>query len=85
MKRPEYVAAAVAACRKAADGEPVPENLLEHLNAVFSRSGFTDGYLSAHRGRIMFGTAQRKTWKAQIPPCLRSCILYIKTKRSVCR
>ncbi len=60
-------------------------NLLEHLNAVFSRSGFTDGYLSAHRGRIMFGTAQRKTWKTQIPPCSHSCILYIKTKRSVCR
>ena len=60
MKRPEYVAAAVAACRKAADGEPVPENLLEHLNAVFSRSGFTDGYLSAHRGRIMFGTRTKE-------------------------
>ena len=60
MKRPEYVAAAVAACRKAADGEPVPENLLEHLNAVFSRSGFTDGYLSAHRGRVMFGTRTKE-------------------------
>lgn len=60
MKRPEYVAAAVAACRKAADGESVPENLLEHLNAVFSRSGFTDGYLSAHRGRIMFGTRTKE-------------------------
>ena len=60
MKRPEYVAAAVAACRKAADGESVPENLLEHLNAVFSRSGFTDGYLSAHRGRVMFGTRTKE-------------------------
>ena len=48
------------ACRKAADGEPVPENLLEHLNAVFSRSGFTDGYLSAHRGRVMFGTRTKE-------------------------
>lgn len=55
MKRPEYVAAAVSACRHAADGETVPENLLEDLNAVFSRSGFTDGYLSAERGREMFG------------------------------
>lgn len=60
MKRPEYVAAAVAACRKAADGEPVPENLLDNLNAVFSRSGFTDGYLSAHRGRTMFGTRTKE-------------------------
>ena len=65
---------------KAADGEPVPENLLEHLNAVFSRSGFTDGYLSAHRGRIMFGTRTKGRWRAQIPPCSRSCILYIKNE-----
>lgn len=55
MKRPEYVAAAVSACRHAADGEPVPPALLEDLSAVFSRSGFTDGYLSAQRGRGMFG------------------------------
>lgn len=55
QKRPEYVAAAVSACRKAADGEAVPENLLDDLGAVFSRSGFTDGYLSARRGRDMFG------------------------------
>ena len=55
MKRPEYVAAAVSACRHAADGEPVPPALLEDLSAVFSRSGFTDGYLSARRGRGMFG------------------------------
>ena len=39
MKRPEYVAAAVSACRLAADGEPVPPELLEKLEAVFSRCG----------------------------------------------
>ncbi len=55
MKRPEYVAAAVSACRHAADGEAVPPELMEDLGAVFSRSGFTDGYLSAKRGRDMFG------------------------------
>lgn len=55
MKRPEYVAAAVAACRKAADGETVPADLLENLEAVFSRSGFTDGYLTGKRGKHMFG------------------------------
>lgn len=41
MKRPEYVAAAVNACRKAVSGE-VPD--MENLRAVFSRSGFTDSY-----------------------------------------
>lgn len=55
MKRPEYVAAAVSACRKAADGEKIPEELTEKLEAVFSRSGFTDGYLTGRRGASMFG------------------------------
>lgn len=60
MKRPEYVAAATAACRLAADGEPVPRELLEKLEAVFSRSGFTDGYLTGRRGREMFGTRRKE-------------------------
>lgn len=60
MKRPEYVAAATAACRLAADGKPVPPDLLEKLEAVFSRSGFTDGYLTGRRGRRMFGTRRRE-------------------------
>lgn len=55
MKRPEYVAAAVSACRTAADGEAVPDELTENLEAVFSRSGFTQGYLTGRRGREMFG------------------------------
>lgn len=55
MKRPEYVAAAVSACRRAADGEAVPEELTRNLEAVFSRSGFTDGYLTGKRGSRMFG------------------------------
>ncbi len=60
MKRPEYVAAAVSACRKAADGEGVPGELMEKLEAVFSRSGFTDGYLTGKRGRGMFGIRTRE-------------------------
>ena len=60
MKRPEYVAAATAACRKAADGESVPPELMENLSAVFSRSGFTTGYLDAQRGREMFGTRTKE-------------------------
>lgn len=55
MKRPEYVAAAVSACRRAADGEAVPVELMDNLEAVFSRSGFTDGYLTGKRGGRMFG------------------------------
>ena len=52
MKRPEYVAAAVTACRAARDGEPYDA---ESLRAVFSRSGFTDGYLTGKPDASMFG------------------------------
>ena len=52
MKRPEYVAAAVTACRQALDGGK-PD--LETLRSVFSRSGFTDGYLTGKRTADMFG------------------------------
>ncbi len=52
MKRAEYVAAAVTACRKALAGE---EPDLEALRSVFSRSGFTDGYLTGRRDASMYG------------------------------
>ena len=52
MKRPEYVAAVVTACRAALDGKAYDEDT---LRAVFSRSGFTDGYLTGHRDKSMFG------------------------------
>ena len=61
MKRPEYVAAAVSACRAAVDGE---EPDMDTLAAVFSRSGFTDGYLTAKRGIHMFGTRTKEDVKA---------------------
>ena len=35
MKRPEYVAAATAVCRYAADGKEIPEELAQKLEAVF--------------------------------------------------
>ncbi len=57
MKRPEYVAAAVTACRQALDGE-MPD--LERLRSVFSRSGFTDGYFLGNLGRQMFGVRTRE-------------------------
>lgn len=55
MKRPEYVAAAVTACKNAISGE-IDENINNALRAVFSRSGFTRGYLEGKPGRDMFGT-----------------------------
>ena len=61
MKRPEYVAAAVTACRAALNGE---EPDTETLRAVFSRSGFTDGYLVGKRGPEMFGVRRREDVEA---------------------
>ncbi len=52
MKRPEYVAAAVTACKAALAGQK-PD--IESLRAVFSRQGFTDGYLTGKRTPDMFG------------------------------
>ena len=74
MKRPEYVAAAVTAYRQALQGQPVD---LEQLRAVFSRSGFTDGYLTGKRQR-MFGIRSREdvTAAKQVLPKLQS--LYAK-------
>lgn len=60
MKRPEYVAAAVTALRKTADGEKDISRDMERLEAVFSRSGFTDGYLTGKTGKEMFGHRRRE-------------------------
>lgn len=55
MKRPEYVAAATAACRQALDNGFVDPNLSATLKNVFSRQGFTDGYYKNRLGKEMFG------------------------------
>lgn len=41
MKRPEYVACAVDACRRSLDGKPYD---IERLSGIFSRGGLTEGY-----------------------------------------
>ncbi len=52
MKRPEYVAAAVGSLKKAINNELYDKGI---LRSVFSRSGFTDGYLKGRRTVDMFG------------------------------
>ena len=54
MKRPEYVAAAVTACKNAINGTHNKE-IDDALGAVFSRSGFTKGYFEGKLGKDMFG------------------------------
>ncbi len=57
MKRPEYVAAAVTACRAAMEGR---EPDMDTLRAVFSRSGFTDGCFAGRRDLSMFGSRTKE-------------------------
>lgn len=52
MKRPEYVAAAVTSLKSALNGKGYDK---ETLKSVFSRNGFTDGYLKGNRDLSMFG------------------------------
>lgn len=59
MKRPEYVSAAVKACKQSAKGEYKFETELD-LKNLFSRSGFTDGYFADKRGRDMFGYREKE-------------------------
>ena len=60
MKRPEYAAAAAAACRHTLDKGSSDREELERLRAVFSRSGFTNGYYFSKIGKDMFGTRSKE-------------------------
>ena len=57
MKRPEYVAAATNSLKCARDGEEYDR---EALRAVFSRNGFTDGYITGRLGADMFGARSKE-------------------------
>ena len=81
MKRPEYVAAAVTACRNAVDGIR-DEKLLRDLDAVFSRSGHTDGYLRGQLGHDMFGTRRKDDVVAATPILKDLEQLYVRETRS---
>lgn len=56
MKRPEYVAATVCACRESLNGQ-TPDMAL--LKSIFSRNGFTDGYFTGSFSN-MFGSREKE-------------------------
>ena len=67
LRTPEYVATAVTACRAALEGKAYDKQLVRD---VFSRSGFTDGYLTGRRDGSMFGVrteADTAAAKAALP------------------
>ncbi|MBQ7100868.1 MAG: U32 family peptidase, partial [Clostridia bacterium] len=77
MKRPEYVAAAVTACKNALEGKDDAE-LKSHLKGVFSRSGFTHGYLTNGLGRDMFGIRSKDDVLSAKPALKELAHLYEK-------
>ena len=60
MKREEYVATAVSACVGARDRGFIDEKTAANLRSVFSRAGFTDGYIRGEIGEEMFGFRQKE-------------------------
>lgn len=61
MKRPEYAAAAVDSLKKSLEGEDYDQNILRD---VFSREGFTQGYLNNKMGEGMFGVRTKEDVQA---------------------
>jgi len=83
MKRPEYVAAAVTACRRALDGQPRDDELMHDLQDVFSRNGFTDGYYTARRTMDMFGSRTKEDVTAAPKAQKRLSQLYLRERAAV--
>lgn len=79
MKRPEYVAAAARAYHNAVFGET---NDIDTLQAVFSRSGFTDGYLIGKADSAMFGYRQKEDVIAATNQVLKSLQNTYKKERA---
>ena len=77
MKRPEYVAAAVKACRNSVDSI-IDNELRSDLRSIFSRSGFTDGYYKNELGLEMFGTRGKDDVTAAAPVLKKLEKLYEK-------
>lgn len=67
MKRPEYVAASVRAYAGLEEGI-LPQ--LDQLKAVFSRSGFTDGYFTGRVDGTMFGVREKEDVVSATPEVL---------------
>ncbi len=81
MKRPEYVAAAVTACKKALEGK-YERSDEETLKNVFSRSGFTDGYFTGER-KNMFGTRRKEDVISAVPVLKSLEKLYEKEPQTI--
>lgn len=82
MKRPEYVAAAVTACKKALQGEYHGDDK-EELKALFSRSGFTKGYFENQLGKDMFGYREKENVQAATAELLKKYAKIYEKEKAV--
>lgn len=73
MKRPEYVAAAVTAIKCKLENKDFDINKLQ---AVFSRSGFTQGYFQSKRNLEMFGYRKKEDVTAASGVLKELAVLY---------
>ncbi len=80
MKRPEYVAASVTAVRAALEGKSPDMSLLEK---VFSRSGFTNGYITGKRTVEMYGYRTKDDVMASAEALGQAASLYRAERQSV--
>ena len=80
MKRPEYVAAAVTAVKCALDGK---EPDMKQLESIFSRDGFTDGYLTGKRNVFMYGRRKKEDAQASQSVMGELASLYRAERQSV--
>lgn len=63
MKRPEYAYISAKTYKKALNGESF-DGEMKLLRGIFSRSGFTDGYISGKRNVSMFGYRSKEDVEA---------------------
>lgn len=99
LKSPEYVGSVTAAYRRALEGQTPGKEDLARLEKIFSRSGFTCGYLSGRRGPAMFGTKTKteyadykeavapvsETLKAGYEPKKRAVSFRLLLRENLCR
>ena len=62
LKSPEYVGSVTQAYRKALEGTAPTQEDLTRLAHIFSRDGFTQGYLTGKTGPEMFGTKTKTAY-----------------------
>ncbi len=62
LKSPEYVGSVTNAYRKALSGIQTTQEDLTRLKHIFSRDGFTEGYLKDQKGPAMFGTKTKTAY-----------------------